>query len=110
MVFKNKGLPAQTTFPDAMIVMTSPRTSASSMKCVVNKIVLPGLYFFKTFQVNRRAEGSMPLEGSSRRTTYFKRVTTHKLEISSTKRANQISNKAVYTAASVACGWAGAVW
>mmetsp|Transcript_36306 Transcript_36306/g.87548 ORF Transcript_36306/g.87548 Transcript_36306/m.87548 type:complete len:260 (+) Transcript_36306:4756-5535(+) len=49
--------------------MRSPRTSASSIKCVVRRIQRLARYCRITFQVKRREKGSMPLVGSSRRTT-----------------------------------------
>lgn len=53
-----------------MMAIRSPRTSASSMECVVNKIILPFLIFLINCQVERIEYGSMPLVGSSRMITW----------------------------------------
>ena len=55
-----------------------PRTSASSIKCVVSKIVLPLLSRCNKSQVNLLPATSIPLVGSSRITIWV--IETNKLE------------------------------
>lgn len=52
-----------------MIAIRSPSSSASSIECVVSKIILPFLIFFINCQVKRIEYGSIPLVGSSRTIT-----------------------------------------
>ena len=69
LLFKNSDDPQHLTFPSAIIAILSPRMSASSMKCVVSKIVLPSFCCCSKSQVNLRADGSIPEVGSSNITT-----------------------------------------
>ena len=66
LFFRNIGLPQHLTFPSTMIAILSPRASASSMECVVNRIVRPSRYFLSTSHVTFLACGSKPVVGSSR--------------------------------------------
>ncbi|TNN68843.1 hypothetical protein EYF80_020878 [Liparis tanakae] len=56
--------------PPAMMVMRSPSRSASSMKCVVSRMVRPRFSPCRRSQVARRADGSIPDVGSSNITTW----------------------------------------
>ena len=49
-----------------MIAIRSPSSSASSIECVVSKIILPFFIFFINCHVKRIEYGSIPLVGSSR--------------------------------------------
>ena len=62
-------LPQHFREPLAMIAIRSPSSSASSIECVVSKIILPFLIFFINCQVKRIEYGSIPLVGSSRTIT-----------------------------------------
>ena len=65
--FKNTGLPTHANDPADIIATLSHNISASSMKCVVNKIVLPVCARFRmTSHTNLREYGSIPLVGSSK--------------------------------------------
>ncbi|MPC11280.1 hypothetical protein E2C01_003942 [Portunus trituberculatus] len=61
--------PAQTTLPEAMMATRSPSTSASSMWCVVTRMVRRPRSPCTTSHTHRRDSGSRPLLGSSRITT-----------------------------------------
>ena len=67
--FRNRDEPLHCTTPLAMMAMRSPSRSASSMKCVVSRMVRPVLSCCSMSQMSRRAPGSMPEVGSSRNTT-----------------------------------------
>lgn len=62
-------LPQHFKEPLAMIAIRSPSSSASSIECVVSKIILPFFILFINCHVKRIEYGSIPLVGSSRITT-----------------------------------------
>lgn len=67
--FRNNDEPQHCTFPFAMIAILSPRTSASSIKWVVSRIVLLFLIVCRRSHIPRLASGSIPEVGSSSKTT-----------------------------------------
>lgn len=67
---KTLNLPQHLRDPLAMIPIRSPSSSASSMECVVNNIILPFLIFLINCHVRRIEYGSIPLVGSSRMITW----------------------------------------
>ena len=76
--FKNTGLPTHANDPADIIATRSHNKSASSMKCVVNMIVLPVCARFRmTSHMNLREYGSIPLVGSSRNTIDGSPINAH---------------------------------
>mmetsp|Transcript_88440 Transcript_88440/g.211134 ORF Transcript_88440/g.211134 Transcript_88440/m.211134 type:complete len:264 (+) Transcript_88440:3887-4678(+) len=67
--FRKSPVPHASTLPARMMATRSPRTPASSMKCVVSSITRPWRRSFRKSQSPRRLKGSMPLVGSSRTTS-----------------------------------------
>ena len=66
LFFRNSGLPQHLTLPFTMIAILSPSVSASSMECVVSRMVRPLRYFLSTSHVTLLANGSNPVVGSSK--------------------------------------------
>lgn len=70
LFLRKSGEPQHWSSPLAMMAIRSPSRSASSMKCVVSRMVRPRFSPCSRSQVARRAEGSIPEVGSSSITTY----------------------------------------
>lgn len=70
LFFRKSGDPQHCSSPPAMMAMRSPSRSASSMKCVVSRMVRPRFSPCRRSQVARLADGSMPDVGSSNITTW----------------------------------------
>mmetsp|Transcript_14291 Transcript_14291/g.29201 ORF Transcript_14291/g.29201 Transcript_14291/m.29201 type:complete len:332 (+) Transcript_14291:3232-4227(+) len=66
---RNMEEPTHWSWPWAMMAILSPKMSASSMKCVVRRMMRPLLFFCRMFHVLRLLYGSMPEVGSSKMTT-----------------------------------------
>mmetsp|Transcript_8802 Transcript_8802/g.29008 ORF Transcript_8802/g.29008 Transcript_8802/m.29008 type:complete len:304 (-) Transcript_8802:1295-2206(-) len=68
VVLRKLAEPQHLSLPRAKMPMRSPRTSASSMYCVVSRMVRPLFAEPRKSQRSRRARASMPAVGSSRST------------------------------------------
>mmetsp|Transcript_3452 Transcript_3452/g.12137 ORF Transcript_3452/g.12137 Transcript_3452/m.12137 type:complete len:144 (+) Transcript_3452:303-734(+) len=69
LFFKNCWLPMQASLPRVTMAILEHKMSASSMLCVVITKLLPSRASLMMSQISRRASGSSPLEGSSKRTS-----------------------------------------
>ena len=70
LLFKNIDEPRQVIFPYVIIPMRSPRMSASSIQCVVSRMILSFLQLISMFQSCLRAWMSKPDVGSSKSTNF----------------------------------------
>lgn len=70
LFLRKSGDPQHCSSPPAMMAMRSPSRSASSMKCVVSRMVRPRFSPWSRSQVARLADGSIPDVGSSNITTW----------------------------------------
>lgn len=77
LFLRKSGEPQHWSSPPAMIAMRSPSRSASSMKCVVRRMVRPRFSPCSRSHVARLADGSMPEVGSSSITTYKIKTSNH---------------------------------
>lgn len=71
LLLRKSGDPQHCSSPLAMMAIRSPRRSASSIKCVVSRMVRPRFSPCRRSHVARRADGSMPDVGSSNMTTWW---------------------------------------
>mmetsp|Transcript_3450 Transcript_3450/g.12129 ORF Transcript_3450/g.12129 Transcript_3450/m.12129 type:complete len:153 (+) Transcript_3450:277-735(+) len=69
LLFRLCCVPTQASLPCVMIAIFVASVSHSSMLCVVITKLLPSRASLMMSQISRRASGSSPLEGSSKRTS-----------------------------------------